>query len=138
MAFFPSPLIPLGMLEAIRKAIVTLEELWKRPPSVEPEFELGFDEKLPSPNIGFGRGGFAVVHGSEPWGTDDIVRFYLNLHDPDLPEVRGAGVVRWRKNGQLGGKAISGIEITFLDDACRSQFVQWLGKRAAAPYIPTL
>ncbi|MCB9085954.1 MAG: response regulator [Bdellovibrionaceae bacterium] len=136
--FFSKPFDSRGMLEAIRKAIVTLDELWKRPPSVEPEFELGFDDKISSGNIGFGRGGFSVAHGNEPWVVDDLIRFHLNLHDPNIPQVRGAGIVRWRKNGQSGGKSISGIEITYLDDACRSEFVKWLEKRPSAPYIPTL
>lgn len=136
--FFCKPFDSRGMLDAIRRATVSLDELWKRPPSVEPEYDFIFDEKLPSPKIRFGRGGFSFVHGAEGWGVDDQVRFQLRLHESDLPDIRGSGVVRWRKAGTTPSTSKSGIEISYLDDQCRGSFVKWLEKRLGIPFIPAL
>ena len=136
--FFSKPFDSRGMLEAIRKAIVPVEELWKRPPSVEPEHEVVFEGNFPCPGIAFGRGGFAVAHENEQWGVEDHVRIQIQLNVPDLPEIRGTGVVRWRNSGGPGGKPASGIEIVHLEDSCRSEFASWLRSHSGPPYIPVL
>ena len=136
--FFSKPFNSRGMLEAVCKATVPVEELWKQAPSIEPEHELTFSCDYPCKGIAFGRGGLSVAHDRALWGVDDMIRLQIKLNGTELPEIYGAGMVRWKNIYGQSGHQGSGIEITYLEESCRAEFSKWLIDLPGPAYIPIL
>lgn len=136
--FLAKPFDSRGMLEAIRKATLPLGEIWKRRPSVEPNHEVMVQGHLSNNQIVLGRGGFAVGHDPSPWEVGDLIRLQIQIMEPSIPNLRGAGTVRWKRNHpRIEGQEMSGIEIVYLEDTCRDHFAKWLSQSDELSFIPS-
>ncbi|MCB0363574.1 MAG: response regulator, partial [Bdellovibrionales bacterium] len=136
--FFRKPFDSRSMLDAVRKATMSLQDQWKRAPSAEPHNELIFLGKLADSQIKFARGGFSALTSPGEWRVGDPIRFSIEVTDAEFLDICGTGIVRWKELNNEKTMLCSGIEITYIEEQFRLAFIQWLQKNSGIPFIPKL
>lgn len=142
-AFLPKPTRREEFFRIIGRSLAERSELWGTPLLPPPRQFItspGVDSgSLPSCNQAscldrfdlpaLGRGGFSL-HYPRPVALGKV-GFNLSW-GPELPPLRGEGIVRWRSREQR----ILGVEFEWLEPACREAVLNHIATTRPRSYIP--
>lgn len=135
-AILEKPISREELLEIARRALAETDVLWREVPGTPPamKMKLSFGSlatALQEKRIAFGRRGFCIDSAHDL--CEGPVEFAVEFRDDHLV-LSGQGVVRWTAPEE--GKA--GIEIAYLDDACRTWVVNHVEQSEPLAFIPGL
>lgn len=135
-AVLEKPISREELLEIARRALAETDVLWQEAPGIAPAMKLKLSfgslaTALQEKRIAFGRRGFSIDSAHDLY--EGPVEFAVEFRDDRLV-LSGQGVVRWTAPEE--GKA--GIEITYLDDACRTWVVDHVEQSEQLAFIPGL
>jgi len=122
-------------LAAVQRSLTPRAELWQLAPASRPERSLdaGFGSLSDAGREGLfalGRGGFCVRSDLLAPAAQEI-KFHLEF-PIDQQVLAGQGVVRWahQETGEIG------VEITYVEGACRDWIVGLSQRHDIKPFIP--
>jgi CheY-like chemotaxis protein len=133
-AMFEKPIDREELVRAMRRCLVQPSDLWREPrrPGVAARIKGRFASlasALEAEKLALGRKGFCIEKGGSL--SEGPVDFTLNFKDEGRI-FAGQGEVRWTAPEERQ----AGIEITNLDEPCRSWLVDLLKRDAPAACIP--
>ncbi len=132
--FFEKPMDTTTIRDTIIKSLVPRFQRWsQRTQSSDKKIELkfqSFEEMLESKKVKIGIGGLCIESPAHDFQIHQPVEFKVSFEQG--VEFSGAGIIRWvdPQTQNLG------LEITFLEDNCRSFICQWLNQQEIKSYIP--
>jgi CheY-like chemotaxis protein len=134
-AFLAKPSDRRELLTAMEKALAERSSLWLEPMHTAPRQLLVQSDDASSvtgrPSLSVGRGGFSA-HVSKPLSLGKLAfDWYLDDHPC---RFIGQGYVRWSSRAD---KSV-GVEVVYLDPACRSWFVDEIARSLPRSFIPGL
>jgi len=135
-AVLEKPISREELLEIARRALAETDVLWREAPGTPPTMKLKLSfgslaTALQEKRIAFGRRGFCIDSAHHLY--EGPVEFAVEFSDDHLV-LSGQGLVRWTAPDE--GRA--GVEITYLDDACRAWVVNHVEQTKPLAFIPGL
>ena len=132
--FFEKPIDTSTIRDTIIKSLVPRFQRWSQKTQITDKIIylnfLSFDQMLKSEKVKIGIGGLCIENITDHFEIHQPVDFKISFELGE--ELSGAGIVRW-VNPQAQNL---GLEITFIDDSCRSFICQWLNQQEIKSYIP--
>lgn len=140
---FPKPFSLKSLVDTVQKVLAPPEERWASRPSAVPSRIVNrrisdLPRAREQDSFQLGRGGFSLAITGDKPDLAETIGFRLELDDPGLPLLEGAGTIRWVRMGLKNGACSCGIEFEYLSDACRSGVLEWIAARDFVPYIPRM
>lgn len=133
-AIVEKPIDRTELLRVMQSSLSDPAELWRQPTQTEAGMKLrasfpSLAAALKKPDIAFGRRGFCIR--SPDFLREGPVDFVVT-YTADRRVLSGQGVVRWidQQEGQVG------IEITCLEDACRTWVLDLINEKAGIEFVP--
>ncbi len=141
--FLAKPVGALSIREALNRSLLQKEHLWAQPAAfnvvstVAKRFS-SFEEMIDGGEVRFGNGGFYIRQTVPGAAAQSYIKFTLTFDDQEsFPKIEGSGLIQWvhLMDSEGRGKGL-GIEIKFLQPACRAALCAWLKEQKIAAFIP--
>jgi len=134
-AFLHKPTERQDLLDAVKRSLMSREELWRTPLEQAPAavLELNYPSlpaALQQQKIAFGRKGFCIA---EPQRLDEgPIRIRLHFQQ-EKKVLEGDGMVRWSAPAEHQ----SGIELLYVAPNSREWLARWIDETDSVAFIPS-
>ncbi len=141
-AFLVKPIVQENLFEEVERALLPRAERWSQlPANIEclSPMKIEFSEKIsasaPFVDVGYG-GIFCQVESVFPDNQSIVALDIMVQHQP-LFKIEGYAQTRWvRREGSAGIPAGLGLEILYLSDESRRQYLEYISERKPIAFIP--
>lgn len=142
---FPKPFNATTLREAIRRCLMAPAERWRKRVTLETTAELkcewlDWNTAFSSGDLSIGRGGFYLRLKDKRFPPEGShVRFNFDFSRSAggsvgaIKNLSGVGYVHWVSYKPEG----IGVEISYLEENCREDYVKWLLEQEIVSYIPS-
>ncbi len=141
--FMAKPTGAQSLKEAMMRAFLKTEDLWKQPAKMISMGKLAkrypsFEDMTSSGEVRFGNGGFCMKQSSIGVKVHEAVNFSFTFqnHVP-FQSIEGTGIVQWVHlvDSPERQKGV-GVEIKHLTDECRDRLCDWIRSQQFETFIP--